>query len=130
MLAEANINSTLIWDDAIILGSVALSSGGGVTVVARRYKPEPDAAQRLGVYREACLRDTKLSDFKKTVQGPVVGLHGHQSDGTRGVTEVAMTLPLPSVRVICTGMQMPTPTRITSIWRDGDLGGGYFELTM
>lgn len=130
MLAEANINSTLILDDAILLGSLALSSGGGVTLVARRYKPEPDAAQKLGAYREICLRDRELSDFQKAVQGPVVGLHGHQRDGTRGVTEVAMTLPPPSVRVICTGMPMPTPSRIVSKWRDGDLGGGHFELSV
>jgi len=124
VLSDGSNDSAITWDDAILLGSLALRYGGGVTVVARRYRPEPGAAEKLGAYREMCLRETSLSS---TARGPVIGLHGHQTDGMRGVTEIAMTLPPPDVRVICTGTPLPTPARITDTWRDGNIGGGFFN---
>jgi len=37
------------------------------------------------------------------MNGPVIGLYGIAADGSRGMTEGALTMPPPGVQVICTG---------------------------
>lgn len=120
VLARADVDTVLTWESGILLGTLRLQNGGGVTVVAKRYKPQAEAARRLGAYRDLFYQQGTVVDLT-TINVPVLGLFGYEPDGTRGVTEVSLTLPPAEVRVICTGEPLRLPGAPIIRWWNPDV---------
>lgn len=120
VLADAGVDTVLTWESGILLGSLRLRNGGGATVFARRYKPDAEAARRLGAYRDLVYRQGTVADLAM-MNTPVLSLFGYEPDGTRGVTEVSLGLPPAAVRIICTGEPLTLPGAPMIRWRNRDV---------
>jgi hypothetical protein len=124
VLAEPGTETTLAFEAGMVLGSLRLSDGGGVAIVAIRHRPDPAAAQFVRRAREGILEAVARGEESvrsvTSMESPVFSLFGIQSDGTHGVIEVSLTLPPPEVRVICTGSAVADgPLAINWLWTQG-----------
>jgi hypothetical protein len=107
LMDPAGVGTEVAWDEAHRLGMLRLKNGDRVIVVAQRCRPDQEAAQKLGAYRDM-FADKSVDDLPEE-GSPVVGLHGHQEDGARTLTELAMFPASRAVRVICTGRPLGPP---------------------
>jgi len=112
VLRDPEITSTLAWDDGLLLGNLLLANGGSATVLAQRFRPKQELAQKIAKYRDFLLGSEEIQSQMRGMDAPVVGLYGASEAGVRGVTELSMGIPPPEVRVICTGMDFLDPLHI------------------
>lgn len=120
LMDPSGAGTTVTWDEAQILGRLQLENNHRALVLAQRFRPDKAAAQRIGAYRDLFLAGEMAEEMTRT-EFPVVGLHGHQDDGARTLTELAMSTPPREVRVICTGRPQQPPARVEMRWRNPHL---------
>lgn len=76
-------------------------------MVAQRVKPEPAHAVLLAQYRDMVLQNLRDQGFADRFPDPVALMYGCDDDGTRTVTELALTPPPVGFTPICSARYRP-----------------------
>ena len=102
IMAGPNQQAHLTFEEAFSLGRIALVGSNWLAVMAHRFKPKPEQARVVAELRDHALQDEYIRFMIADQENPILGLHGIADDGTRSVTEVALSVPPAEVRSICT----------------------------
>ncbi|SEF27412.1 hypothetical protein SAMN05421837_103819 [Amycolatopsis pretoriensis] len=93
--------AAVAWKDSLLVGELRLHDGGKAIVVAQRVTPDPAHAVLLAQYRDMVLHNLRGQGFADTLADPVALMYGCDDDGTRTVTELALTPPPVGHTPIC-----------------------------
>ena len=98
--------AAVVWNEGLLVGELRLHDGGKAIVVAQRVKPEPAHAVLLAQYRDMVLQNLRDQGFADRFPDPVALMYGCDDDGTRTVTELALTPPV-GFTPICSARYRP-----------------------
>jgi hypothetical protein len=113
VFAAPGTTTRLVVEDTYAIGSMTLTGGSEVKIMARRVRPTQAEASQLAIARENVLQQIRaMSDrewLKNDAANPRLAIYGKQSDGTRFWADLALTPSPPGQATICTGRPLRVP---------------------